>query len=256
MSKSEGYRAFTLIELLVVIAIIALLVSLLLPALGSAREASRAVKCVSQLRQIGLGVHMYANDYKSWTPPNYESISRVYPLPQGASPRSTQGCDWFHRLGGKLVDWGDEQILNAAWEDKAAYMSTTRVFYCPSFKSILPDDSWSVAQDSPGGRFASYWWEYWNPDQFTDPTHPVRAQELGNSRTTMNTRNALLTDLGWKPYADARPDLYGPAPHGDAHNVFWMDGHAGNVSLREMNSAAPSAAAAFDRLIYLQRKGG
>ena len=68
---SRRKTGFTLIELLVVMVIIALLVGLLLPALGRAREEARKTQCRSNLRQIGLAMQMYCNDNRSFTPAGY-----------------------------------------------------------------------------------------------------------------------------------------------------------------------------------------
>ncbi len=66
MGKKNG---FTLIELLVVVAIIAVLVAILLPALSSARELARRIKCASQLKEIGVSFLMYAQDNNDLCPP-------------------------------------------------------------------------------------------------------------------------------------------------------------------------------------------
>ncbi|MEM6258977.1 MAG: DUF1559 domain-containing protein [Planctomycetota bacterium] len=68
------HRAFTLIELLVVISIIALLIAILLPALGAAREGARSAQCKSNQRQIAISTFNFASDYDQYVPWNFQSF--------------------------------------------------------------------------------------------------------------------------------------------------------------------------------------
>jgi prepilin-type N-terminal cleavage/methylation domain-containing protein/prepilin-type processing-associated H-X9-DG protein len=99
-------RAFTLIELLVVIAVIALLVGILLPALGKARATSRQAACLSNTRQMGLAMTAYANDRKDWYPV----------LPRPASFNNPNFLDGQYVYGGvaglfNLVQLGDAMAV-------------------------------------------------------------------------------------------------------------------------------------------------
>src|SRR5437773_12402636 len=80
--RAAGSRGFKLYELLVVIAIIALLISILLPALGLAREQGKVAKCVSNLRQLGLFHHMYLDqeDGPTWHVYNGNATYAGFPI--------------------------------------------------------------------------------------------------------------------------------------------------------------------------------
>jgi prepilin-type N-terminal cleavage/methylation domain-containing protein/prepilin-type processing-associated H-X9-DG protein len=81
--RNHSGNAFTLIELLVVIAIIGILAAMLLPALANARESARSVRCIANLKQLGLAENMYIDDWKVYTCQN-NCCCTVSPWPTGS----------------------------------------------------------------------------------------------------------------------------------------------------------------------------
>tara|TARA_B100000941_G_C28411402_1_gene503660 strand:- start:18 stop:797 length:780 start_codon:yes stop_codon:yes gene_type:complete len=212
-------NGFTLIELLVVISIISLLISILLPALGAARESARAIKCSGNLRQIGVAEIAYTSEFGDYLPPVRDT--------------ATDYTTW---------DWAIRSYLNISEVNDPS----TIIYYCESetITAANPDISrptrsygynHGIGQDGTNGKYPRTFTDFTTG---TNPSRLMLTAEMGIS--TMNNHavgrryggnlTPFKTDEIFK-YNNSN-DVVEPLENvlrhgngGDSMNVLYIDGH-------------------------------
>jgi|GEM_PF-1565927 len=255
-------RGFTLIELLVVIAIIALLIGIMLPALGSARASAQALKNTTNLRSLQLGIQLYAMEYKSFPP---------FRLPSGESHPGTDRprarWHWFagDQIGRPYSPSGQEELddfMNAG----AVHRIDNEVFIDPTQR--LEDFVRGSTQQVEALRNGSYGYNYHYLGNSRNDhpigqynNWPVREHSIARPAKTISIGDSLgnqetYEETGYRehsytldpPRLDtkhnnahgfAQSDLQSPAQarHNGKAAMAFLDGHVELLTLDELGYA-------------------
>jgi len=218
-----GRRAFTLIELLVVVAIIAILASLLLPALGRAQASSRSAACRSNLHQLALAWEVYLTDHEDRFPDRRDLKESV---PGGYQPWTT----W--PKSDPRAAWAPVVLSNQ--------VSGAAVWQCPSLAARKALDVVQTRQSAATNTEPVRYW-MWRFDRRDDPVPldnfwlKTRDQSVADLRIAGNPQAGVPNGAAEVEFvvdvyfpataAGVEPALAGWAAHPKGKNRAWLDGH-------------------------------
>ncbi len=211
---SMNKRGFTLVELLIVIWIIAVLAGLLLPVFMSARERARQLVCASNLRQLGVAVDLYAQDYDS-------------KFPYGVDYDDKYTNTWQSADGGKF--WPQITTFPLLPVVLHPYVSTTELWRCPSDAGLDVGDEAAFGLKPASSCFKSYGMSY-----FYNTTLALDQLSIGSLTSSDPSSQAQQGDSSVRLLSDPVGYWHGGSSYySERYNYLMVDGHVSNISEAE-----------------------